>query len=139
MNPRLIGLSLAAVLVIAAASTSLAGSAQSAYVTEDTECALPIDLQDNQLNDLSDAYVWLKRVSETQIEFHSTWLVWTLYQGGVEVGSGTFTWICTTTNGKYSLAYPGFYDSVGDGTGTYTVKVDWNDGTSYSGDSFTVD
>jgi hypothetical protein len=139
MNPRLIGLSLATVLVIAAAGTSLAGSAQSAYVTTDTNCAAPIDLQVNHIPSLADANVWLKRVTEADIEEDGIFLTWTLWQGGVQVGSGTFEYLCTTTDGKYSLADPGFFDSVNnpDG-GTYTVKVDWNDGTNYSGDSFSI-
>ena len=128
----------AGALVLAiGAGPALAGSPSSAYVTTDTECEDPIDLQVNQLGDLSDAYVWLKRVSEGQVEDD---LVWSLWQGGEQVGDGTFDFICTTDDGKYTLAYPDFESSEGQ-EGTFTVKVDWFfvGGTNYSGDSFSVE
>ena len=123
------------VLAIGAAP-AFAGSAQSAYVTTEQDCVYPIDLQVNQLGDLSDAYVWLKRVTESQVDD----LVWSLYQGGQQVGDGTFDFICTTADGKYTLAYPDFNSDEGQ-TGTFTVKVDWLvvGGTNYSGDSFSVE
>ena len=132
MNARIVGSSLAVALLLGVASTTLAGSAQSAYVTTDVDCDAPIDLQVNQLAALSDGYVWLKRISEEDLAN----LVWTLSQGGNQVSNGTFTFICTTTDGKYTLALPGFEDG---GSGTYTLKVDFTNGKNYSGDSFSVD
>lgn len=128
----------AGALVVAVGAAPVFAGGESAYVTETQDCEYPLDLQVNQLGTLEDAYVWLKRVTEAQVEED---LVWSLYQGGVQVGDGTFEFICTTTDGKYTLAYPGFFDDEFDGTGTYTVKVDWFTigGVNYSGDSFSVE
>ena len=132
MNPRIVGLIAAVALVAAIGGSTLAVSkAQSAYVTTDTACYG--DLQVNQMGDLSDAHVYLKSVTISQIDND---LVWTLWQGGVQVDSGWFDYECTLNN-KYKLA-----DLEGlsySGSGTFTLKVDWNSGTNYSGDSFSVD
>ena len=73
-----------------------------------------------QLGDLRDAYVWLKRVSEDDVDD----LVWSLWQGAVIVGEGEFDIICTTGDDKYTLVYPEVYSDF-EQTDTFTVKVDW--------------
>ena len=82
------------------AGAGLAKDASSAYITTDTECDEPIDLQVNEVADAQDAYVWLK-LGSTDIED----LAYKLYQGGELITGGAFDEICSTTDGKYTLAY----------------------------------
>ena len=64
-------------------------------------------------------------------------LAYNLYQGGELLWGGAFAEICTTDDGKYTLAYPEFGDRP---DGTWTMKVFFPaDGKSFSGDSFRVD
>jgi hypothetical protein len=124
-----------AVAVAISGSTFAASKAQSVYVTEDTECDTPIDLEDNHVPAFADVYVWIKRATDYQVNNY----LWSLWQGGTQVGDGEFVKECATTDGKYVLTWPDLHSEVS--TGTFTLKVTWNGVGDYafvSSDSFTV-
>jgi len=129
MNPRLVGLSLAAVLVIAAASSGLAASG-SVYVTSD--CTYP-SLQDNSLDNDYDVWVWVKQTGDG---FGA--LTWTavnkLPTGGTATDSGTLIEdACERDDGKYVLYEADSFDNNSLGSWTLTV---WDGASSVSSDSF---
>ena len=126
MNPRLVGLSLAVVLVMAAASVGLA-SGGSAYVT--SSCEYP-SLQDNSIDNDNVTYVWVK---ETGDGFGT--LTWTAFNNpsGATDGDGLTATGCTRDGGKYVLYSVDGYPTSPLGSWTLTV---WDGSDSVSSDSY---
>ena len=131
MNPRIVGLAVAAVLVIAMAGTGLA-SGGSAYVTSD--CLYP-SLQDNSIEQGDTVYVWIKFTGG-----NNTVGEWsTVDNGGLNLQEGDLDYTGCERGNKYFLyEADGFDSSV---LGSYTLTA-WQgesgDSTAISGDGFRV-
>ena len=136
MNPRIVGLFLAAVLIIAAAGTGLA-SGGSAYVTSD--CNYP-SLQDNSIGDGDTVYVWIKPTGGNQTV--GQWS--TVDNSGANAQDGDLDYAsCVRYDSKGNVKYflyeaDGFDSSV---IGSYTLTAWQGDAyvsTPISGDGFKV-
>lgn len=136
MSPRLAGLSLAVVLVIAAAGTSLA-SGGSAYVT--SGCSYP-SLQDNSIEVGAPLYVWIKFTGGN--DDANQWSTVDNQGALTQWGDLSFTG-CTRNdskgNPKYFLYLAEGFNSGEDGSYTLTA---WQGNaftsTPISGDAFQV-
>lgn len=157
MNPRIVAIITALVLIVAAAGTTLAGksnsqSATSVYVAADYECLttkngreyIP-DLQDSNLTTTIVAILQGDDVNEGLLR-------WELYDGN----NGLIYWgyfRLIAYCGVYTVTYMDIisgFDGSGDAEadqatllanpGSYTLKVFWGDPPvkSFSGDGFTV-
>jgi len=131
MNPRLVGLSLAAVLIIAAASTAF-GGAGTAYV--DTDCSLPLEDNTVDRSDANTVRVWLRLDGVAVGSLH-----WHIYDKGVEqAGPLEFGAATGCVEGPYTQYYTDWNYS-GEPNGSYTLKVHFdNPHANFSGDSFRI-
>jgi hypothetical protein len=118
------------IVIIALFPNLLLADTGSVYITSDTECEEPIDLQDNTPSPIN---AWLKLPSGVEVAD----LCWELFNKSEFVASGVFTFVCTTSDDKYTLATTGLTSLA---VGSYTSKVDYGaTGDTFSGDSFRIE
>jgi hypothetical protein len=141
MNPRIVGLIAAVALVAAIGGSSLAGSAQSAYV-DAPDCAKPLQTDKIPASD-SNLYVWLKGEPSPVSQLH-----WHIINDNGNDYTGDFDpFGCVINTGNGSALYH-LYDTdwdpyAVDGEKTsWTLKVHWDDvgygEKNFSGDAFLV-
>ena len=131
MNPRLVGLSLAAVLIIAAAGTGLA-SGGSAYVT--SGCSYEKSLQDNTIWSGDEVFVWVKVTGSGTPPY--TWTAVNNQNGETYTAVGNLDPDgCGTFGPKYILYDTDWYPTD---LGSWTLTVWDSTGASVSSDSFRV-
>ena len=120
------------IVTIALFPNLLLADTGSVYITSDITCDGPINLQDSTPSPIN---AWLKLPSGVAV----TDLCWTLFNHkDHSTIDGSFAFVCTTTDGKYTLATTGIAGLTT--AGSYTIKVDFcSSGDSFSGDSFKVE
>ena len=135
MNPRIAGLFLAVVLVIAAASTSFAG-AGAAYA--DIDCSKPLEANKIDGSSVADLRVWLKLQGAAVAD-----LRWYISNNGSPVTNGEFgDRVCGITTGNGSAIYDQYWTGWDPPTvkDTYTLTVVFdagpNNGDNFGSDSF---
>ena len=130
MNPRIAGLSLAVVLVVAAASSAFGGNGTALV---DTNCSPPLEDNTVDRSDADTVRVWLRLegVSVGDLHYH-------IYDNGVDQ-TGTDDFVGFACNYRHYEQHYTDWDYSGEPNGSYTLKVHW-DGThaNFSGDSFRV-